>query len=275
MPVRGRAHGAVVAYAIAVAAVVLVFLAPLTLMVLGSLRRPGLPPPDGFDLLPVPARWQNYLDVGTIVPLAQQVANSLWIAGLAVPVTVLLASWAAFALVTAGPRMRNWLLVASVAALLMPASALWVPRVVLFEQAGLADHTLVAAAPALMATSPFFVLILALAYSRIPQSLLDAAAVEGLSPLRTWRLVVVPLTIPASCAVAVLAFVFHWSNLIEPLLLLAREEEWPASLGLRTLAAFEPTFYPLLLAAAVIVTAPAVLAFVLVQRALFSRTLGG
>ncbi|MGH3368218.1 MAG: carbohydrate ABC transporter permease [Nocardioidaceae bacterium] len=275
MPVARRTRGVATAYAFGAAAAVVLFLSPLVLMVLGSLRRPGLPPPDGFDLVPVPARWENYLDVTTVVPLAQQLLNSVLIAAVAVPVTVLLASWAGFALVTAGRRMRWWLLVVSLVALLVPPSALWVPRVVMFEAVGLTDHTLVAAAPALMATTPFFVLLMALAYRRIPSALFDAAEVEGLSPYRTWRLVAFPQARAAAYAVGVLAFVFHWSNLVEPLLLLAREETWPASLGLRTLAAFEPTFYPLLLAASVLVTVPAVLAFVLVQRAFFVRTLGG
>ncbi len=262
------------AYALAASAVVVVFLAPLVLMVVGSLRQPGLPPPDGFDLLPVPARWANYSDVAAIVPLARQLLNSALIVVVAVPVTVLIASGAAFVMVTGPVRVRRWLLAVSLLALMVPASALWVPRVVLYDRLGLTDHTLVAALPALMATTPFFVLLLALAFSRIPRSLFEAAAVEGLSPLRTWRTVGLPLTRPATCAVAVLAFVFHWSNLVEPLLLIAREERWPVSLGLRTLAAFEPTFYPLLLAASVVVTVPAVAAFVLVQRAFFDRTLG-
>ncbi|MGH3356159.1 MAG: carbohydrate ABC transporter permease, partial [Nocardioidaceae bacterium] len=216
----------------------------------------------------------NYLDVASIVPLAQQLLNSLTIVVVAVPVTVLVASGAAFAIVAGHPLVRRWLLAVSLVALMVPASALWVPRVVLYELLGLTDHTLVAAVPALMATTPFFVLLLALAYSRIPRSLFEAAAVEGLSPLRTWRTVVLPVTWPATCAVGVLAYVFHWSNLVEPLLLIAQEERWPVSLGLRTLASFEPTFYPLLLAASVIVTLPAVAAFVLVQRAFFNRTLG-
>lgn len=269
-PLRRSSH----ARAVGVGLVVLVFVSPLLLMVVGSLRTPGLPPPDGFDLLPVPPRWTNYLDVFRVVPLADQLLNSLFVVVVAVPVTVLVASWAAFTAVTGGRRVRALVLGASVVTLMIPASTLWVPRVVLFEYAGLTDHTLAVAAPALMGTTPFFVLLLVLAHHRVPPALFDAAAVEGLSPWRTWRTVAWPLTGPATVAVAALAFVFHWSNLLEPLLLLAREQTWPAALGLRTLAAYEPTFYPLLLAASVVVTVPAVVAFALVQRALFHRTLG-
>jgi multiple sugar transport system permease protein len=251
-----------------------VFVTPLVLMVLGSLRRPGLPPPDGLEVLPRVARWQNYEDATTIVPLLRQLANSVAVVAVAVPLTVLIASLAGYAIVAATPAARRRLLGVTLAALLVPASALWVPRTVLIDQLGLTDHTLSAALPALMATTPFYVLLFALSYARIPRSILESARVEGLTPLRTWAHVAFPLARPTAFAVAVLAFVFHWSNVVEPILWLSREQTWTAALGLRTLAALEPTFYPLLLAAAVMVTAPAVLAFVLAQRAFFRKTLG-
>jgi multiple sugar transport system permease protein len=269
MSVRyGRTRGA------AIVALCALLGAPLLLMLLGALRRPGLPPPDGFDVWPEQPRWRNFDDAAAVVPLARQLGNSLVVVGVAVPVTVMLASLAGYAAVVAGRRARVVVVAASVAALLVPASALWVPRVVLLETLGLTDRTVVVAFPALMGTSPFLVLLFALAYARVPRELYEAAAVEGLSPWRTWRTVAVPLAKPAAFAVAMLAFVFHWSNVIEPTLLLADEETWPLSLGVRSLAALEPTLYPLFLAGALIATVPAVLAFLLAQRALFRGTVG-
>ena len=64
---------------------------------------------------------------------------------------------------------------------MVPTTALWVPRFILFERVGLIDSLWVLMVPALMATSPFFVLIFALVYSRIPRNLFEAARVEGLS----------------------------------------------------------------------------------------------
>ncbi len=251
------------------------FLSPLVLMVLGSLREPGLPPPDGLELLPDQPRGRNYVDATTVVPLVRQLVNSLAVVAVAVPVTVLVASLAGFAVVTAARGTRRFLVGVSVLAMLVPVSALWVPRTILIDQLGLIDRTLTVASTALMATTPLYVLLFALALSRLPRSLFEAARVEGLSPWRTWLRVAVPLSWPTAFAVGVLAFVSHWSNVVEPVLWLSRERSWTAALGLRSLAALEPTFYPLLLAAAVIVTAPAVFLFALAQRAFFDRTLGG
>jgi multiple sugar transport system permease protein len=251
----------------------MLFVSPLVLMVLGSFRRPGLPPPDGLALVPAAPRPGNYVDATTEIPLLRQLVNSLTVVAVAVPVTVVLASLGGFAIVTSAPRTRRVLVTLSVFAMLVPVSAFWVPQTVILDQLGLTDHTLTVAAPALMSTTPLFVLLFALAMSRLPRSLFEAAQVEGLSPLRTWQRVAVPLSWPTAFAVGVLAFVAHWSNLVESMLWLSREQSWTAALGLRSLASLDSSFYPLMLAAAVMVTAPAVFLFALAQRALFDRTL--
>jgi multiple sugar transport system permease protein len=249
------------------------FASPLVLMVLGSFRRPGLPPPDGLAIGPGATTSDNYEDVTSAIPLIHQLVNSLSVVAAAVPVTVVLASLAGFAIVTSAPRTRRLLVTLSVLAMFVPVSALWVPQTVILDQLGLTDHTLTVAASALMATTPLFVLLFALAMSRLPRSLFVAAELEGMSPMVTWWRVAVPLSWPTAFAVGVLAFVAHWSNLVQSLLWLSSEQTWTASLGLRSLASLEPSFYPLLLAAAVMVTAPAVFLVALAQRALLDRTL--
>jgi multiple sugar transport system permease protein len=255
-------------------AVSLLFLAPLAFMVTGSLRRPGLPPPDGFELVPDPVHTRNYEDVSLFVPLWTYIRNSALVVAVAVPVTVLVASWAGFAIATASGRTRRRLIALSLVCLMVPVSALWVPRFVIFEWAGILDSFVPLMLPALMATSPFYVLLFALVYARIPRELYEAAALERLSPLAIWRKVAWPLARPAAFAVAVLAFVFHWSNFVDPLLYLSEERLYTVPLGLRSLHALEPTLYPILLAASVMVTLPGVVAFFLAQRTFLTKTIG-
>lgn len=258
---------------LAIAAGCALFLLPIVFMVSGSLRLPGLPPPDGFEWFPSMTTRANYRTVVGLVPLLAYMRNSLVVVLIAVPVTVVVASWAGFAIVIATPRARRALIVVSLVALMVPISALWVPRFVMFRWMGLVDTIWPLIAPALMATTPFYVLVFALAYSRIPRSLYEAAALEGWSPLQIWRHVAFPLGRPAAFAIAVLAFVWHWSNFIDPLLFLSSQERFTVPLGLRALQTLEPTNHPLLLAGAVIVTIPPVLAFFAAQRAFFTKTL--
>ncbi len=246
------------------------FLSPLVVMVLGSLQRPLQPPPDGLDLWPDPADWSNYPAVSRFLPLARLMLNSVLLVVVAVPVTVVVTSMAGLAIVTARGRLRRWLIGVSVLMLLVPAAALWVPRVVLLRNLGLADTQLTVALLALAGTTPFYVLLFALAYSRIPGSLLEAATLEGLSPYAVWRRIALPLARPAAVAVAALSGLYYWSTFMDPLTLVSSPGNWPVALGLRNLSELEAALYPIYLAAAVLVTAPALLAFGIGQRSFFS-----
>jgi multiple sugar transport system permease protein len=270
----GRRTGARWGRGVAVSLLCALFLVPLAFMLVGSLRTPGLPPPDGIELLPTPLSWSNYRTVFDFVPLWSFLRNSLIVVVVAVPVTVLVASWAGFSIARAKGAERTRLILISVIALMVPLSALWVPRFVMFRWLGLVDTFIPLMAPAAMATTPFYVLVFALVYSRVPKELYEAAVLEGMSPLIVWRTVAWPLGKPAAFAVAVLAFVFHWSNFVDPLLYLSSESSYTLPLGLRALQTLEPTNHPILLAASVIATAPAVIAFLAAQRAFFTRTLG-
>jgi multiple sugar transport system permease protein len=157
--------------------------------------------------------------------------------------------------------------------LMIPLSALWVPRFVMFRWAGLIDTLWPLMLPALMATTPFYVLLFALSYARVPKELYEAARLENMSPLAIWRRVAWPLAKPTAFAVAVLAFTWHWSNFVDPLLYLSSAENFTVTLGLRALQTLEPTNHPILLAGAVLVSLPPIIAFLAAQRSFFAKTL--
>lgn len=250
------------------------FVAPVVLMVLGSLRPPLQEPPKGFDLWPSAPRWSNYQTVGSFVDWQSGLANSAAVVAVAVPLTVLVASAAGFAL-RVGDRRTRWLVgIACAAGLLVPASALWVPRVVMLRTAGLADLTLSTVPVIVAATTPFAVLLFVLAYSRLPASWFEVAATEGIGPVRTWWRLAHPTVRTASFAVALITFVYAWSDFIDPLTLVSSPERWPLALQLRSLAESEAALYPVYLSAAVLATVPAVVVFLLAHRTLFSLTLG-
>lgn len=248
-----------------------VFTVPLAIMVLGSLHDPAEPPPVGSELFGVEGT-RAYDRAFELVDLGRQLLNSLTVVAFAVPLTVLCASLAGFAMTRLGGPARRLALGFTLLCLTIPLSALWVPRFAIWRTLGVLDTYVPLIAPALVGTSPVLVLLAYWAARRVPRDLVDAARLEGLGPLRTWWQVAVPLMRPTLFAIGALAFVAHWSNFIEPLLYLFDPAKATLPLGLSALRQLGPTDFPVLLAGAVVATLPPVLAFALVQRRFLNDT---
>lgn len=247
-------------------ALAVAFLLPLWFMVSGSLREPGTPPPRAPELIPRPISTTSYDQAFDLVDLARHTLNSLLVAALTVPLAVLVASLAGFAFLLVGGRARALLVGLSFAALMVPVTALLVPRFTLYRWLGLIDTWVPLVAPALLGLSPFYVLLFYWSFRRLPPELLEAARLEGMTPLSMWRRLAMPLVRPVTIAVALLAFIASWGNFLEPLVYLFDPDLYTLPLGLRSLEALDRTNYPVLLAGAVVATAPVVLAFVIAQR---------
>jgi multiple sugar transport system permease protein len=243
-----------------------VFLLPLLYMFAGSLRAPGLPPPRTPELVPPDPTVASYERAFELVDLGRYALNSALVVALVVPLTLLFASWAGFAMARLPQRARAVLVGASLVSLMVPVTALLVPRFALFSWLGLTNTYVPLVATALIGTSPFYVLLFYWAFRRIPDELYEACRLEGVSPLTTWWRVALPLARPVTVAVAVLAGVFTWSNFLDPLIYLFDESLFTLPLGLRALAQLDRQDFPVLLAGAVVATAPVVIAFLLVQR---------
>jgi multiple sugar transport system permease protein len=247
-------------------AIAAVFLIPLVFMVSGSLRKAGLPPPRTPELVPSEATLDNYSRAFELVDLGRYAFNSALVVALAVPLTIVVASWAGFAMARLPRRAAGWLVALSLVALMVPVTALLVPRFAIFSWLGLTDTYVPLVAPALIGTSPFYVLLFYWGFRRIPAEIFEACRLEGLSPFTVWRRIAMPLVRPVTVAVAVLAAVFTWSNFLDPLIYLFDEDLFTLPLGLKSLAQLDRQDFPLLLAGAVIATAPVVVAFLYVQR---------
>ena len=251
------------------------FLLPLWFMVSGSLRPVGQAPPTGVELLPGAATLDSYARLPSLVPVVLYLRNSLIVVALAVPLTVLTASLAGFGIRLLSPRLRRVAVVGSLVVLMIPVTAVWATRFEVFRLAGVIDTHIPLIAPAVAATTPFFVLIYAWSFGGIPESQLEAARLEGVRAWRIWRSIALPQAKPATLAVAVLAFAAHWGNFIDALLYLQSQQLFTVPLGMRFLQLLNPTDWPLLMAGCVLMTVPAVVVFLFAQRLFLDDPLRG
>lgn len=246
--------------------VAVLFLLPLLWMITASLRDTGLPPPRTVEWLPASPSTDNYGAVFELLPFARYLLNSLAVVALAVPLTIVTASMAGFAMALLERRSRVALLVLSVALLLVPVTATWLTRFLLFSWLGLTDTLLALVVPSLAGSSPLFVLLYFWTFRRAPEGIFEMAHLDGAGPTGVWRRVAMPNAWPTTVAVAVLTFILYWNDFISPLLYLRDQSLYTLPLGLRQLQQLDPTGWPLLMAGAVMLTLPAILFFLLVQH---------
>lgn len=242
------------------------FLLPMLWVVAASLRQPGLPPSRTIEWLPDPLSPANYGQLFSVLPFGRYILNSLIVVAVTVPLTIITASMGGFAIAQLQDAVRRRLLVFSVALLMVPVSALWLTRFLVFRQVGLIDSLGALIAPALMGSSPLFVLLFYWAFRRLPAELYETARIEGATAVGVWRRIAMPLAVPTVVVVAILSFLLYWSDFISPTLYLRTPELYTLPVGLRQLQQLDQTNWPLLMAASVLLAAPAVLVFSIAQR---------
>lgn len=255
-------------------AVLLVFVLPLFWAASASLRQPGLPPPRTIEWIPNPVMWSNYQRLFELLPMARYVLNSLIVTAVAVPVTLIVASWAGLAMAQLEDPTRRRLVVLSVLLLMVPVTSVWLTRFVIFSWLGLLNTRWSLMMTAFMGASPLFVLLFYRAYRRLPAALFDAAHLDGASALTVWWRIALPLSRSTIVAVAVLAFLVFWGDFIDPLMYLRSQELYTLPVGLRQLEQLDRTNWPLLMAGTMVMIVPAVLLFLVVQRYVLQENAG-
>jgi multiple sugar transport system permease protein len=266
-PIRWRRKAIAGARHLVIVPIVTLFLLPLMWMLTTSLRPTGDPPPLKIDWIPESPVWGNYGRVAELVDFWRFAFNSFFVVLLAVPLTVLVGSWAGFALAQIPQAWRLRLTAISFIALMTPLTAVWLTRFLIYKELGLIDNRLSLVMPGLMATSPFYVLLFMWTFLRVPSEIFDAARLDGAGAFRTWAGIAMPLATPTIMAVTVLSFAYHWSAFLEPLIYIQDANKLTLQTGLRALAQLDRTNWPVLMAGAVMVTAPVVAVFLIMQKA--------
>lgn len=246
------------------------FLLPLLWMFSASLRSPGLLPSRGLEILPDAPTLANYTRIFEILPFGRYLFNSLTVSVFGVLLTLLAASWAGFGMSLLGKRARLRLLVLSGFLQMIPVTAVWLTRFLLFAWLGIANSRLSLLAPALMGSSPLFILLFYWTFRRVDRAVFETAELDGANLFRVWWCIALPLARPALMAVGMLSFLFYWNDFITPLLYLRSQTLYTLPVGLLQLQEMDKTNWPLLMAASVVMTVPAMLVFSILQRALLS-----
>jgi multiple sugar transport system permease protein len=244
----------------------LLFVSPVVIMALTALK------PDAeivhfrsiFPENPTLANFAEILGSAEEIPIFRWLLNSLVISSGAAALVITVSSLAAYAFARLDPPGRRWLFPVIIGTLMVPGQVLLVPVYLILNRLGWLDTPLALIVPAGGGAFGFF--LLHQFFLGIPRELEEAAELDGCSRLGTFLNVIVPLSQPALATLAIFTFVGSWNDFLGPLVFLDSVERYTLPVGVALFQSSYATEYGLTLAAAVICTLPAIVAFLLFQR---------
>ncbi len=208
---------------------------------------------------------ENYGRVFAEVPVFHYLWNGLVVCGGILLFQVMFAVPAGYALAKLRFPGREWVFGAVMLGLLVPPHVPALPLYIGFSQAGLLNTYAALILP--FTISVFAIFLFRQFFRALPDELVHAARLDGMSELGiVWR-VVLPNAWPAATAFAIFSVVAHWNDLFWPLIVIEGPARATPALGVLYFRSDEAgDDFAVLMAAAVIMTAPLVLAFLFAQR---------
>ncbi len=261
---RWRINGAIY---LGLMVLALVFIAPILLMVAGSLKpdaRVLIEAGSWRALLPDSVSLRNYGDVFSRVDFTRYLLNSLWITGCVVVLGLIVNAMAGYAFARMQWRGRDLLFGLVLMILIIPLEAISVPLFYQVTLWGWRDTYVVQIVPFI--ANAFSIYLFHTYFLGLPRELEEAARIDGAGVLRTFVSIIVPNARPAFASVAILTFLTQWGAFLWPLMVTSGEAVRPLPLGIAAFYTLPPLQWGDIFAFGVMMVAPVLLLFLVFQK---------
>lgn len=226
-------------------------------------------------LFPTTITFEHFGNFAGNSQLFRYLVNSAIVATLTAVVSVVVAAYMGYSFSKFRYRGRRSLMYLVLASQMFPHALLLVTLYAVFTAYGLLNTYTALVLSFSTFTLPLCVWMLKGFFDNIPDSVIEAAQLDGASRMRIIHSVVLPLAGPGMVAAGLFAFVRGWNDFIFALTLAGPEKQTlPPGLVNTYLGEFQ-TAWPDLMAASLIVSTPVVIAFIVLQRYLISGLVAG
>jgi multiple sugar transport system permease protein len=186
----------------------------------------------------------------------RQMGNSLVIAVATGVITLLVATFAAFAISRLKVRGGRLVMNLALFTYFIPAAFLAVPMYRTMGLYGLLNSQWALILAMVTLASPYAIWVLKQASDKLPEELDEAAYIDGASALQLFRLVYVPLMVPSLVAVGTYALLLAWNEYLYAFLLLSKDTDVTLAVGLGNFLAADDSPWELLMATGLIYALP-------------------
>lgn len=217
---------------------------------------------------------ENYTKTLTEAPLARYMGNGVIVCTAILSLQILVCAPCAYALAKLRFPGRDLLFGLVLVGLLLPHQVLSLPLFILGYQLGILNSYAALIFPYIV--SPFGIFLFRQFFKTIPDDVVHAARLDGLSELAIVWMIMVPMALPAVIAFSIFSVVSHWNDLFWPLIAVHDQSLMPPPLGIMAFKNEEAgNDYGPLMAASTLVILPLVVAFLAAQRWFVEGLTGG
>jgi len=246
------------------AGMAVITLIPIVWMLLTALKSAAEVNADPPTWFPKTLRWANFRDAWNFAPFGRYLVNSLVMAGGIALTQVVTSALAAYAFARLRFPGRNALFYLYLGTLIIPPQVTVIPQFLIVRELHWVDTYAGLIIP--QAFTAFGVFLLRQFFMGIPYELEEAARIDGANRWSCFWRIILPLSGPALASLAIFAFMFHWNNLLWPLIVSNTDKTIPVVVGLTRFQGEHGTDWQLLMAASVVATIPVLVAYFAAQR---------
>ncbi len=212
-------------------------------------------------------RWtfENFKIVWNQFKFSRYFVNSLLVAFTASLLSTLFAALSAYVFAKKEFKLKYILMAVILASFAIPGILYLIPQFLMIIKMHLYDTFLALVLPHLANTFGFMLFYGFI--SKLPNSLIEAAVIDGASECQIFRNVIMPLIWPIFITIFVLNFLFHWSNFIWQLVVLKPSSIWTTlPVGIASFRGQYGNYWELMMAASVFSVLPLLIMFIISQR---------
>ncbi len=262
-------------WALGAVVVVIYALVPVAWIVSLSLKKPA----DLTDgkFFPRSVNLENYRSIFDSSQFTSALRNSIGIALLSTLIAVVLAMFAAYAIVRLEFAGKAVLLAGALAIAMFPPISVIGPLFNMWRSLGLYDTWAGLIIPYMTFTLPLAIWTLSAFFREIPWDLDKAARVDGATPFQAFRKVIAPLAAPGVFTSAILVFIFAWNDFLFAITLTSTERARTVPAALAFFSGDSQFEQPTgsIAAAAVVVTIPIIIMVLVFQRRIVAGLTSG
>lgn len=237
---------------------------PLAWMVMASVMPAGEASAYPMSWVPSALSLEHYRALFSRLEIVRYIANSALIAGAVTLISLVVNSMAGYAFAKLSFPGRERVFRGLVATLVVPGQVTMLPLFMLLKYLGLINSFWGVIVPGM--ASVFGIFLFRQYALSIPDSLLDAARIDGAGEWRIYRSIVLPLCKPILLTLAVFTFMGTWNDFMWPLVVLTDSRLHTLPVALANLSGEHVQDTELMMAGALLTVLPVIVLYALLQR---------